>query len=219
MKCSVITFALGLCIATPWTKAADSPKIADFSGVWTTTANIDEFDSRNARLTVSKKEGKWTAIMVNEEGERTDLTRVVPTEKGLTVEFDMERDGQQAIIGAKAQLNKEGELKGEWYAKDGDGFELMKNKWVAVRSIKEDIAGSWNVTAKTDNGDMEHAMVMKKEGNRFSGYASSSEGDADFPISSWKKHLEHASAIRRRHRKNQVQAHRQRPAQREMDLF
>ena len=56
----------------------------------------------------------------------------------------------------------------------------MKNKWVAVRSIKEDIAGSWNVTAKTDNGDMEHAMVMKKEGNRFSGYASSSEGDADF---------------------------------------
>lgn len=180
MKHSVLTLALGLCIATPWTKAADSPKVADFSGVWTTTATIDEFDSRNARLTVSKKEGKWTAIMVNEEGERTDLTRVVPTEKGLTVEFDMERDGQQAIIGAKAQLDKEGELKGEWYAKDGDGFELMKNKWVAVRSIKEDIAGSWNVTAKTDNGDMEHAMVMKKEGNRFSGYASSSEGDADF---------------------------------------
>ncbi len=141
MKCSVITLALGLCIATPWTKAADSPKVADFSGVWTTTATIDEFDSRNARLTVSKKEGKWTAIMVNEEGERTDLTRVVPTEKGLTVEFDMERDGQQAIIGAKAQLDKEGELKGEWYAKDGDGFELMKNKWVAVRSIKEHIAG------------------------------------------------------------------------------
>ena len=180
MKHSVLTFALGLCIATPWMKAADSPKVEDFSGVWTTTATIDEFDSRNARLTVSKKEGKWTAIMVNEEGERTDLTRVVPTEKGLTVEFDMERDGQQAIIGAKAQLDKEGELKGEWYAKDGDGFELMKNKWVAVRSIKEDIAGSWNVTAKTDNGDMDHAMVMKKEGNRFSGYASSSEGDADF---------------------------------------
>ena len=109
MKCSVITLALGLCIATPWTKAADSPKVADFSGVWTTTATIDEFDSRNARLTVSKQEGKWTAIMVNEEGERTDLT-IVPTEKRLTVEFDMERDGQQAIIGAKAQL-QEAELK------------------------------------------------------------------------------------------------------------
>ncbi|MEC8718601.1 MAG: hypothetical protein VXX94_01080, partial [Verrucomicrobiota bacterium] len=91
MKHSVLTLALGLCIATPWMKAADSPKVADFSGVWTTTATIDEFDSRDARLTVSKKEGKWTAIMVNEEGERTDLTRVVPTEKGLTIEFDMER--------------------------------------------------------------------------------------------------------------------------------
>ena len=45
MKHSVLTFALGLCIATPWMKAADAPKIADFSGVWTTTANIDEFDS------------------------------------------------------------------------------------------------------------------------------------------------------------------------------
>ena len=137
MKHSVLTLALGLCIATPWMKAADSPKIADFSGVWTTTATIDEFDSRNARLTVSKKEGKWTAIMVDEEGVRTAHTRVVPTENGLSVEFDMQRDGQQAIIGAKAQLDKEGELKGEWYAKDGDGFELMKNKWVAVRSIKD----------------------------------------------------------------------------------
>ena len=132
----------------------------------------------------------------------------------------MERDGQQAIIGAKAQLDKEGELKGEWYAKDGDGFELMKNKWVAVRSIKEDIAGSWNVTAKTDNGDMDHAMVMKKEGNRFSGYASSSEGDADFSNLKLEKNtLSMQVLARRRYRENQVQAHCQWPTQREMDLF
>ncbi len=176
----IFRYALCCMLMIQWIQAAESSQPADLSGVWTSTATIDEFDSRTAQLTLTKKEDKWAASMINENGEKTELTRVVQTGKTLSIEFDMERDGQKGVIGAKAELDKEGTLKGTWYAKDGDGFELMSNQWTAFRSLKATLAGTWQVTAKTDNGDMNHEMVMTQKGSTFEGVAISSEGEAPF---------------------------------------
>jgi len=153
---------------------------ANFAGKWDVTASVNEYDTNTSSLTVIKKDGKWSASMVGEDGEKRDLTRTKADGKSLIIEFDMEANGQRGVIGAKAALNKDGALVGKWYARDDSGNELMTNDWKAVRSASSVLAGSWNVVAVTDDNDLEHQMIIKKSGSNFSGYASSDDGQLDY---------------------------------------
>ena len=153
---------------------------ANFAGKWITTASLPSGETRESSLTISKREGKIQATLVGQNGDERVLDRVKTEGKTLTIEFDFERDGNSGTVGAKASLNQNGVLVGKWYIKDGDGTETASEDWQAVRSAASVLNGKWNVVAVTTENDIKHAMVIKKNGNRFSGYAESDEGQLDY---------------------------------------
>lgn len=153
---------------------------ANFVGKWITTATLRDGDTRESSLTISKKDGKIHATLVGQSGDETVLDRVKTEGKTLTIEFDWERDGRTATVGAKASLNQDGALVGKWYIRDEDGTETMSEDWQAVRSAASVLSGTWNVVAITTENDIKHAMVIKKSGSGFSGHAASDEGQLDY---------------------------------------
>jgi hypothetical protein len=160
---------------------ADSSQASpDFSGQWEATASVSDFETRDSTLTVVKKDKLWHSTMESEDGQKRKMSRTQVKGKTLIVEFEMESNGQKAVIGAKAELNKEGALIGKWYARDENGTQLMSNDWKAVRSLSSAFAGNWNVLAETDDNNIEHKMVINKKDNQFSGYATGDEGQIEY---------------------------------------
>ncbi len=154
----------------------------NLAGKWDASASFNETESRDSVFTIRKKEGKWTASMVNEDGVKVDMDRAKLDGKTLVMEFDYERDGSKGTIGAKADVQKDGSLKGKWYVLSADGTEQMSNDWKAVRSLSSIFAGNWDVVAETDENDIRHDLIVAKAGSGFSAMASSEAGEINYSI-------------------------------------
>jgi hypothetical protein len=166
-----------LCVFCAALNADHHQATANLAGKWDASASVNETESRDSSWTFRKKDGKWTASMVNEDGVKQEMDRVKVDGKTLIIEFDFERDGTEAIIGAKADLQKDGNLIGKWYVRSEDGAEQMSNDWKAVRSLAPVFDGKWDVVAETDENDIEHVLIVEKAGSGFSATASSEAGD------------------------------------------
>lgn len=177
---SITTFLSGITALFLLALSSIESNAANFVGTWITTATLRDGDSRESSLTIKKKESQWHATLVGQTGDERILDRVHVEGETLTIEFDWERDGQTATVGAKAKLDKEGALTGKWYVRDGEGKESLSEDWRAVRSAATVLGGKWDVVAVTTENDIKHTMVIKKSGSSFSGYAASDEGQLDY---------------------------------------
>jgi len=174
------TFFSGIAVIALTAFSNVETNAANFTGKWITTATLPDGETRESSLTVSKKDGNLQATLIGQTGDERVLDRVKTEGKTLTIEFDFERDGNTGIIGAKASLNQQGALIGKWYVQDGNGTETASEDWQAVRSAAAVLKGKWNVVAETTENDIKHAMVIKKNGASFTGYAESDEGQLDY---------------------------------------
>ena len=171
----------GLVFAFCATLTADHHEATvNLAGKWVASASFNDSETRDSTFTIRKKDGKWTASMVNEDGVKQDMDRAKVDGKTLVVEFDFERDGSKGVIGAKANLDKDGALVGKWYVLDGDGTEQMTNDWKAVRSLASIFAGKWEALAETDENDILHDLIVKKAGSGFEAIASSEAGETSY---------------------------------------
>lgn len=155
---------------------ATSPR---FAGEWLATGDLPDGQQSKTTMTIDKTDGKLVAVSTNENGEETKMDRVKVDGKKITLEVDMESDGQFGTIGASASLNDKGELVGTWYLKGSDGTDYGTADWNAVRSSSSLLAGTWNGVGKSDEGDDNHKAVFKKSGGAFQGNISSDEGGID----------------------------------------
>ena len=180
MKNLIYSIAGLLCVFCAALNADHHKATVNLAGKWDASASFNETESRDSVFTIRKKDGKLTASMVNEDGVKQEMDRAKVDGKTLTIEFDFEQDGAKGIIGAKADLQKDGSLYGKWYVRTEDGTEQMSNDWKAVRSLSSAFAGNWDVVAETEENDIEHAMVVEKSGSSFSALASSEAGDTSY---------------------------------------
>ena len=154
-------------------------KAPEFVGEWLATGEMPDGGESKSTIAIAKKDGKLTAVLTTENGEEMPLDRVKTEGKKLTLEVDMENDGQSGTVGASGSLNDNGEVVGKWYMKGSDGTDYGSADWKAVRSLKSMLTGNWNAVGKTDEGDLEHEAVFSKSGGKFQGYLSSNDGDID----------------------------------------
>ena len=168
---------LGMGLAALLSAVADHHKPSvSLDGKWDVTAAIDDFETRDSTLTLSHADGKWKGIMVGEDGESRDFDRVNIDGHTLIIELDVSQNGQNGVLGAKAELQKNGELSGKWYLRGDDGVEYMTNDWEAVRSLANVAAGNWKATAFTPEGDLNYTLNLSKKGSSFNGTVASGQG-------------------------------------------
>ena len=147
MKKLIYSLAGVFCVFCSTLNADHHKATVNLAGKWDASASMNEFESRDSVFTIRKNGDKWAVSMVNEEGVKQDMDRVELDGKTLAIAFDFERDGNKGVIGAKADLQKDGSLSGKWFVRSEDGVEQMSNDWKAVRSLPPVFAGKWDVVA------------------------------------------------------------------------
>jgi hypothetical protein len=133
-------------------------------GVWHASGTLPNGGVSESTLTIEKEDGEWTAVTVNEEGVSTPIDRVKIDGESVQLEIDAEQNGETGVIGAKGKFNDKGILVGNWYIRGSDGTEIASEPWKAARSLAPDLAGSWDIVAKTDDGNIEHQVKFTKSG-------------------------------------------------------
>ena len=152
---------------------------AGVDGVWYGTGVGPNGEESESTLSITKKDGKLSATSENDQGVTRDLDRIEFKGSKLTGEIDFDQNGQEGVLGVKAELNKKGELKGKWFANDGAGTELYSGDWSAVRVLDKVVVGDWDVVAVTDDGELEHEISISKTGTKYSGAVVSDQGSLD----------------------------------------
>ncbi len=157
---------------------------AKVAGKWHAVAEMPTGEESASTFTFEEKEGKLSAEFEGENGDVRTFDQVSVDGKVVTAEMNFDFNGQAGVIGMKATLGEKGALKGNWYAKDGDGNEQYSGAWSAVRALDPVVVGVWNVVAETDEGDNEHRLVLSKTAGKYSGNVESDGGS--LPVNSVK---------------------------------
>ncbi len=156
--------------------AATNDSIA---GKWNAIATTDDGTELESEVTFTQNAGVYSGGL---KSERADITfdKVNVSEKKVTVDFVLDLNGNEVDTRIVATLENEDLLTGKWVIFDGAGQEAATGPWKAERVLTLDLAGTWNVLAKTDQGDNEHQIMFEKTGSGFQGKAESDAGSAEF---------------------------------------
>ncbi len=155
--------------------------LPSLEGVWHGAGTLpDGGGISETTLTIKKESGKLSAVSVNAEGEARSIDRIKVNGVALEIEIDVGQGDQRGIIGVKAKLDDKGVMNGKWYIRGNDGTEYALENWQAVRALSPDLAGSWNIVAKTEEGDKEHQVDFTKSGSGFDASVKFESGRAEF---------------------------------------
>ena len=154
---------------------------AEVVGSWKTFASRSNGNVINSVLLLKKKDGKYSGTLTRSSGNESEVGSVTFKNNRLKIETSYNRDGETWVIGVRADLNEEGELKGNWYVEDSVGAELRSEAWKAVRLLTPVLAGTWQMTAKTDDQDYRMKIEFTRAGEEFTAEAINENGDG-FPL-------------------------------------
>lgn len=129
-------------------------------GEWKAEAESDSGPSAYTFI-FEEKESKVLGKSINAEGNERAMDRVKIEGKTVTIETDVESDGQTGIIRVVAE-GEDSALKGKWSVVDSEGEERMSGDFSATRVFKVDLLGEWEATA-TVGEEMMKASVLFEE--------------------------------------------------------
>ena len=70
----------------------------------------------------------------------------------MTLEMDVEQDGQKGIVRVAAEEKSAGELVGQWEIVDTEGAKLMGGDWKASKEASYSLPGAWASVAALPEG-------------------------------------------------------------------
>ncbi len=170
------------------TLAADEP--LSLVGTWEAVGELPGGDASESTITISTGPEGFEATVSSDDNEDRKIDRVKAEGKEVTLELDVERDGQSGIIRVIATQTEVGKLSGKWYLIDSEGEDRGNAPWEAVRISEPEpavptvsIAGKWESIAYTDNGRELPAVVeiVESEG-KLSGTTTSERGETKFDL-------------------------------------
>lgn len=122
-------------------------------GVWKTTATTDDGE-KHYTLTIIRDGDVLggNIVEVGKEGGRS-LNRVKVDGKTVSIEIDIESDGQAGVVKVMAQDSGQGALTGKWLVADASGTEVMSGDWEGTKVIPFTLAGTWDSVAELPEGN------------------------------------------------------------------
>ena len=108
-------------------KAPDAAPV----GSWEAKATLPDGGERPSTLTLRQEDGRLTALVNGENGERK-IDRVKWEDGRLLLEIDMERGDRKGVIRVSARKTPSGQLTGTWDVVDDSGNTLVTGPWEAA---------------------------------------------------------------------------------------
>ena len=175
----ITSFAAVVGLCSPLS-ADHHKKPADLVGEWAVTASTDSGE-RELTWTFERKEDKLTGSSKDHEsGEERTFDRIKVEEKKVTVEIDVEQDGNTGVIKIVAEEKSVGNLEGKWSIQGSDGTEFMSGEMVAERKFEIVYAGDWKATSVLPDGnEMSAAMILSGKNEDLKGRFESDQGELE----------------------------------------
>ena len=151
-------------------------KPLDLTGVWKATATSDG-NTRNITWTFTKKGDELSGTSVDgDSGEKRELDRIAVSEKKVTLEIDIEQDGNTGVIRVEAEEKTAGKLDGKWTIVDDNGNVFMSGEVTAVKEVA--LAGAWDATATLPDGvKLKSVLELKGKNSDLKGLLSGDAGE------------------------------------------
>lgn len=158
--------------------AADQDNSIDLVGVWNATASSDG-NSRQITWTFRKEDGKLTAVSFDKESSDTrTIDRVSVKDKKLTLELDIEQDGNKGTIKVEAEAKSPGSLVGKWTIVGDNGTEYLSGDVKATKELS--LVGEWDSTATLPDGNkMESVLTLSGSNSSLKGIISGRNGELE----------------------------------------
>ena len=179
MKAAILLFAIA-CVATacPGVYADHHNESVNLVGVWKATASSDEGE-REITWTFKKENDKLKGVSLDgQSGEESNLDRIVVKGKKVTLEIDIEQDGNKGMIQVDAEEKSPGKLVGKWSIVSDEGTEYMSGEVTAMKEVA--FAGEWAaVSILPDGSEYESVMSLKGENAKLAGKLDGQAGEID----------------------------------------
>ena len=123
-----LSFLFSLCLFGLGLARADELAVP-LEGVWKATASTDNGD-KYYTLTITK-DGESLGGSIVEDGEEDgrNLDRIKVDGTKVSIEIDIESDGQKGIVRVSSAESGPGTLAGTWSILDSSGTSLMSGEW------------------------------------------------------------------------------------------
>ena len=125
-------------------------------GAWNVVATSDQ-----GEMTLTwtfKNDGKLSGESLNHlDGDTRRFDRISVKKKAVTLEMDIEQDGQKGVIKVEAIEKSKGKLSGEWSIIDSEGTVRMNGKVSATKQVA--FAGIWKAESEVPNGNTIQSVV------------------------------------------------------------
>ena len=174
----VASMAVALGFITTHSLADHHKKPVDLEGKWNVTAKTDDGE-RELVWTIEKTaDGFAGSSYDSESGDDRKLDRISVEEKKVTIEIDIENEGNTGVIKVVAEEASAGKLKGTWAIQGEDGTEWMSGELAAEKDMPFQFAGTWNATSVLPDGnELESDMVLTGKNDALKGHFKSEDGN------------------------------------------
>lgn len=159
-------------------------------GTWKAIGDLPDGGTSESTITISVEGDAIKGVAVGNDGNERTIDRIKTDGKKVTLELDVERDGQKGIIRVKAEETRRGRIAGTWYLIDSEGEERADAPWVAERISEPEpesaasapsIVGKWNAVATTQNGDeLPSVVTFAGSPGKYTGKSVSERGETKF---------------------------------------
>ena len=151
----------------------------DLAGKWKASATSDTGDEREIIWTFTKDGDGFTGMSLDKEsGDERKLDRVKVSGKQVTLEVDIERDGQTGVIRVVAKQKAPGQISGKWSVVASDGTEYLSGDISAAKQLDVKYAGQWtSVAVLPDGGEYETKMMLSGANDKLKGHFETEDGD------------------------------------------
>ena len=137
-------------------------------GKWKAVAETDQ-GTMNFQLNVVKAGDALAGSLVSDEANsKHEFKKIAQQGQTLNLEFDFEFDNQPLTIKIETKIEKEKQI-GEWTAYDTAGNQVSTGRISAERLKENKLAGKWNVTADTENGERGYQWTFTEKDGAYSG--------------------------------------------------
>jgi hypothetical protein len=158
---------LVLLLLAPGLAVSQAEKPIDVSGDWEVTAETP-FGNFTATMKLEKQGETLSGRFVGEGGGESKLDKLKLTGKAIGFERDITVNGLDLHLVYTGTV--EGDtMKGTFTAGDQPMNWTAKRKSVVAAATGSGVAGTWKLQVETNNGTRERTLILKQEGDRFTG--------------------------------------------------
>jgi len=182
MKYAHRLFALlVVAIACTFVHADHHNESVELAGVWHAEASSGD-SSRKVTWTFEKDGDKLKGTSLDHQSdEERKLDRITVKGKKVTLEIDVEQDGNKGMIRVEAKETAPGKLEGTFEVVGDDGTEYMSGDVTAAKEVS--FAGVWDaISTLPDGQEMESQMKLDGSNAKMKGVLEGDSGKIEIDM-------------------------------------